>query len=150
MLSATLDKTIKQLNGLVHLCKDAEAGFRICAEYMDSSELKTLLDSRSGEYAAATEELQALVLELGGIPAEHGSLAGGLHRRWIGLKTLIAGQDEKAVLNECLREERVAKQGYEQALQEDLPPQVRRAVSAQYAGVLHNLTQLEARCNNPA
>jgi uncharacterized protein (TIGR02284 family) len=61
-----------------------------------------------------------------------------MHRRWIGLKELLTGKDDTAILNECERGEDVAKKSYKKALEKDLPPNIRAVVEKQYQGVLQN------------
>ncbi|HSC85461.1 MAG TPA: PA2169 family four-helix-bundle protein [Pseudomonas sp.] len=138
------DKTIKVLNELIETSKDGEAGFRACAEDVKNVELKSLFNNRALECAAAAQDLQALVLELGGKPENDTSVGGDLHRRWVDLKALITGKDEKAILNECERGEDVAKKRYSEALENELPLHVRDLVQRQYAGVLRNHDQIRA------
>ena len=148
MSSDSLDKTIDLLNDLIETCKDGEAGFRTCAEDVKRLELKNLFNSRALECATAARELQALVLELGGDPEKSTSVAGDLHRRWVDLKSLVTGKDEKAILNECERGEDVAKKRYSEVLEHELPSNVRELVQRQYSGVLRNHDQIKALRNS--
>lgn len=110
----TLDtkEVISTLNDLIETCKDGEKGFRVCAEDITRPELKTLFNQRAGECAQAAQELQAIVIRLGGNPEDSTSMAGDLHRRWVDLKSAITGKDDEAILNECERGEDVAKRSY--------------------------------------
>ena len=110
----TLDtkEVISTLNDLIETCKDGEKGFRVCAEDITRPELKTLFNQRAGECAQAAQELQAIVIRLGGNPEDSTSMAGDLHRRWVDLKAAITGKDDEAILNECERGEDVAKRSY--------------------------------------
>ncbi len=148
MSSDNLDKTIDVLNDLIETSKDGEAGFRSCAEDVKSQELKSLFSNRARECATAAKELQSLVLGLGGDPEDDTSVAGDLHRRWVDLKALVTGKDEKAILNECERGEDVAKKRYSEALENELPSNVRELVQRQYAGVLRNHDQIKALRNS--
>ncbi|MEK1904500.1 MAG: PA2169 family four-helix-bundle protein [Pseudomonas sp.] len=149
-MSNNLDKTIDVLNDLIETSKDGEAGFRTCAADVKSSELKNLFNNRARECSAAAEELQAMVLGLGGTPEDTTSVGGDMHRRWVDLKALVTGKDEKAILNECERGEDVAKKHYSQALDKELPLNVRELVQRQYAGVLRNHDQIKALRNTVA
>ncbi|KAF1071076.1 MAG: hypothetical protein GAK45_00612 [Pseudomonas citronellolis] len=126
--------TEKVLNHLIQTCKDGEAGFRTCADDVKTSELKTLFASRARECADAAEQLQRMVLQTGGDPADKTSLGGDMHRRWVDLKSMVSGKSEQAILNECERGEDVARKHYEEALDKDLPADVREVVQRQYAG----------------
>lgn len=148
MSSENLDKTIGVLNDLIETSKDGEEGFRTCAGDVKNVELKSLFSNRARECAAAAQELQVMVLGLGGKPEDETSVAGDLHRRWVDLKSLVTGKDEKAILNECERGEDVAKKRYSSALEKELPFNVRELVQRQYAGVLRNHDQIKALRNN--
>lgn len=148
MNTDNLDKTIDVLNDLIETSKDGEAGFRSCAEDVNSLELKSLFNERALECAAAAEELQTLVLGLGGDPEDDTSMSGDLHRRWIDFKALLGGQDELAILDECERGEDVAKKRYSEALENELPSNIRERVQHQYADVLRNHDQIKALRNS--
>jgi uncharacterized protein (TIGR02284 family) len=148
MSNDNLDKTIDVLNDLIETSKDGEAGFLSCAEDVKSLELKSLFNERARECAAAAKELQTMVLGLGGDPEDDTSVSGDLHRRWVDFKAMVTGQDEKAVLNECERGEDVAKKRYSEALENELPLNVRELVKHQYANVLRNHDQIKALRNN--
>lgn len=136
--------TISVLNDLIETSKDGEAGFAQCAQDVNSPSLKTLMSDRSRECAAAAAELQQLVVGLGGKPEETTSVTGDLHRRWIGLKDLVTGKDDTTILNECERGEDVAKKKYKEALEKDLPGNIRIVVERQNQGVLRNHDQVKA------
>lgn len=140
-------KVIRALNDLIETSKDGEAGFKVCAEDVKRPELKQLFMDRSRQCGTAAAELQRAVLELGGKPEDSTSLSGDLHRRWVDLKSLVSGKDEKAVLNEAERGEDVAKKHYAEALQETLPVDIRAVVQRQYQGVLSNHDQIKALRN---
>ncbi|MEN3363416.1 MAG: hypothetical protein V7606_690 [Burkholderiales bacterium] len=130
--------TISTLNDLILTCKDGEAGFRVCAEDLKDEQLKINFTARAEDCAVAANELQGLVLSLGGKPGTSSSISGALHRRWVDIKSLITGKDNLAVLTECERGEDVALNSYRTALETDLPQDVRAVVEKQLAGVQRN------------
>jgi uncharacterized protein (TIGR02284 family) len=65
-------------------------------------------------------------------------MTGQVHRFWVNLRSTIAGMDEHAILDECERGEDAAKRAYEDALQEDLPADVRTLIGKQYREVKMN------------
>ena len=136
--------TVSVLNDLIETCKDGQEGFRTCAEDCQRPDLKSLFNSRAQQCAEAAVELQQLVRQLGGDPETDTSVAGDLHRRWVDLKSLITGKDDESILNECERGEDVAKRNYRQALEEDLPSDVRAVVQRQFEGVLRNHDEVRA------
>lgn len=137
-------EVISTLNDLIETSKDGEEGFRVCAEDTKRADLKTLFGQRSLECGKAAQELQAVVVRLGSKPEDSTSIGGDMHRRWVDLKSMITGKDDKAVLNECERGEDVAKKNYKEALEKGLPEDVRQLVQRQYEGVLRNHDQIKS------
>jgi len=138
------DEVISTLNDLIETSKDGQEGFRTCAEDASDPQLKAFLASRSQACAAAVIELQDLVRAYGGDPETTGGLGGAVHRRWIDIKSLVTGKDDKAVLKECERGEDVAVASYRNALEKNLPAEVRTVVERQYQGVLQNQDQVRS------
>lgn len=137
------DDIVSVLNDLIETCKDGEEGFRVCAEDISDPQLKTLFTNRSQACAKAAAELQQMVTSYGGKPETGSSVSAAMHRRWVDIKSLVTGKDDKAVLEECERGEDVAKKSYRQALEKALPPEVRSVVERQYEGVLQNHDQVK-------
>ena len=140
----TLSRTISQLNRLLVTCHDEQLGFEDFARTAQDPDLKTLFASRSREWGAAGEQLEALIQGYGGRPDHHSSLGGELHRSWQGLKALVGVHDARAMLDECLRGETLARRQYEAVLQNELAPPVRGCVGSQYELLLDRQAQLRA------
>lgn len=136
---------IKVLNDLIETCKDGEYGFRTCGEQAKSEELKTMLQQRAAECAAAASQLQDQVFSLGGSPDTGGSIGGALHRGWVALKTTLTSYDDLAVMEECERGEDVALDSYRKALKEELPAPIRSLIEQQYEGVKRNHQQVREK-----
>lgn len=129
---------ISTLNDLIETCKDGEEGFKSCAEDLGDPQLKQTLLTYAASCSTSARELSALVVAHGGDPETSSSMAGALHRRWIDIKAAVMGKDVEAVLNECERGEDVAKKSYRNALEKDLPLDVKAVIERQYQGVLQN------------
>jgi uncharacterized protein (TIGR02284 family) len=129
------DEVIATLNNLVETCKDGQNGFRTAAEGIKNSELITLFNTYSQQRAQFAAELQSEVRRLGGEPEETGSTAAVVHRGWINIKSAVTGEDEAAVISECERGEDSAVEAYEEALETDLPNDVKVIVSRQFSQV---------------
>ena len=132
------DDLIDILNDLIETCKDGEAGFRTCAEDVQRADLKPRMERAAKRCAKAARELQTKVQLLGAKAEKKGSFAGSAHRRWVDIKAAIMGKDDAAVIAECERGEDVAKERYQEALEKDLPPDVRAVVERQYEGLLQH------------
>lgn len=131
MSTESNDKAISVLNELIETCKDGAKGFASAAEKADSPELKSLFTKYSAQRTSFAADLDGMVISLRGEPAETGHVAAVMHRGWIDIKTAFAGNDDKALLNECERGEDYAKKAYMDALKEDLPPDARAIVQRQ-------------------
>lgn len=134
------DDVISCLNNLIETCKDGQEGFTEAAGGVESSQLKSLFAEFSQQRAEFSGVLQELVRSLGGDPETEGSVSGSLHRGWIDLKAAITGKNEESILNECERGEDSAKDNYADALQKNLPANIRDVVEQQYQAVMaaHN------------
>jgi uncharacterized protein (TIGR02284 family) len=133
-----MTNTVSVLNDLIETSKDGEQGFLKAAEDATDPQLKTLFSSRADECARAVRELQARVVQLGGKPEDRGSVTGALHRGWVDVKAALSSRDNHAILAECERGEDVAKKRYRDALDKELPADIRALVELQFQGVIQN------------
>lgn len=138
------EEVIATLNDLIETSKDGEEGFLSCADNASDPQLRTFFSNRAQSCKAAAAELQDMVRGYGGDPETSGGFGGAVHRRWIDIKSLVTGKDDKAVLKECERGEDVAVASYRRALEKNLPVEVRSLVERQYRGVLQNHDQVKS------
>ena len=123
------------LNGLLETLRDGEHGFRTAASGVDDAELKRLflsLSAQRGEFAA---ELESEILRLGKEPAQHGHVAGAMHRGWMDIKAAVTGKDEGAIVSEVERGEDFAVKSFREAVQTGLPPAIQAVVLRQYTQI---------------
>ncbi len=129
---------IEVLNELIATSKDGERGFLKAAEDAHDAQLKELLSSRAATCTQGARELQDLVVKLGGKPESGGTVAGALHRGWVDLKSAVGNRSDHSILEDCEKGEDVAKKRYHDALEKDLPTDVRTVIERQFQGVLQN------------
>jgi len=129
---------VSVLNDLVETSKDGEKGFRKAAEDTKDTTLKQLFTGRAEDCARGAHELQDVVQRLGGKPQTGGTVGGALHRGWVDIKSAVTHRSDHAILEECERGEDVAKKNYRDALDKELPADVRAVVERQYQGVIEN------------
>ncbi|TMJ58968.1 MAG: PA2169 family four-helix-bundle protein [Alphaproteobacteria bacterium] len=141
------DDVIGTLNDLIETSKDGEEGFRTCADAVKNPQLKSFFEQKAERCRLGAAQLQQKVRELGGDPERSSSMTGQLHRFWVDIRSRITGMDEHAVLDECERGEDSAKRAYEEALQEDLPADVRTLIGKQYREVKMNHDSVRAMRN---
>lgn len=135
-------QVIDTLNDLVENCRDGEYGFRSTAEHAKTASLKQVFLARAEECRMAAQELKYLVVQLGGDSAEGGTLAGAAHRGWVAVKGTLAGYSDLNMLEEAERGEDAALARYQEALNQDLPAEVRAVVQKQYEGAKRNHAQI--------
>jgi uncharacterized protein (TIGR02284 family) len=138
------DNVISTLNNLIETCKDGEDGFRTAADGVKNGELKTLFNLYAQQRAQFAAELQTEVRSFGGDPENTGSIAASLHRGWINIKSTVTGEDEDAVISECERGEDSAVKNYQEAMEEDLPANLRSIIERQFTQVKESHDRIRA------
>lgn len=108
----TDDSTIDQLNHLVHINKDAEAGFRTAAENVKNSEIETLFAGYAKQHAKFAAELESEIERLGGSASDSGTLGGALHRGWMDVKSALSGHSAASMIGTCENGEQSAEAAY--------------------------------------
>jgi uncharacterized protein (TIGR02284 family) len=137
-------ETIRTLNRLIRSCRGAEAFCRACARTRGASQLRAVLRRRSDEWGRYGDELQALVLMLGGEPATGNPAAGWVRRVWLACKSLALGSSEALVLEEWQFEQQRVLNRYQEALRGYLARRILRTVKGQAARINQRLEQIES------
>src|SRR5437762_64350 len=135
-MAVNREELILCLNDLIETCRDGEQGFNIASENVKEEGLKTYFRRCSNQRAQFASELQAEVRQLGGDPAETGSVSGTFHRGWMNLRMAIDGGDA-SIVSECEWGEDAALHNYERVLKQNLPPNVLPVVKHQYTQIKH-------------
>jgi uncharacterized protein (TIGR02284 family) len=133
---------IRTLNLLIQTCRDGEAFCRVAGECAHNVELRPLFGFRREEWGRQGDELQALVLLLGGDPAMLGTAGAEALRGWMKLKALVFGRDDASLLALWQATQQRALERYEEALSGYLPQRIRRTVSLQADRVMDRADQM--------
>ena len=112
----------KKLNELLEKNYDAEKGYKLAAEKVKNSRLKSYFESRAKDRYDFGHELKSEIANFGGTPDKGTSVAGDIHRGWINLKTSLSGDKDEAVLEEAIRGEKASVEEYEEVLNESEIP----------------------------
>ena len=128
--------TIRILNRLIRTCRDGEEICGACSDSTESAGLRSLLRYRSEEWGRQGDELQALVLLLGGRPAVSSGPSANLLATWLILRTALIGRSDVEAINLWSRVQRKGLERYEAALNGYLPERIRRTVSMHSRRVL--------------
>jgi uncharacterized protein (TIGR02284 family) len=145
MASEASRDDIEILNDLISITLDSADGYEKAAEETTAQDLKVLFSRRARERRQIVHDLQARVRALGGEPEDDGTILGKAHRVFIGLKASVAGNDNKAVINEVERGEDQIKARYEKALNhENLSDPSREVVQRAYVSIKAGHDQVSA------
>ena len=128
--------TIQTLNRLIRACRNGEEICGACSDATESGGLRSLLRYRSEEWGRQVDELQALVLLLGGTPAMSCDTSADLAATWLGFRTGLLGKSDQAAIRVWQRVQQQGLQSYEEALNGYLPERIRRTVSLHSGRVL--------------
>ncbi|HSK41490.1 MAG TPA: PA2169 family four-helix-bundle protein [Arenibaculum sp.] len=140
----TREEIVDTLNDLIQITEDSHEGYRRSAEDAADENLKTMFNDLAAQRGAMVRELQKLVAEQGGAPESSGTVLGGAHRFFVDLKSAVMGRDGTAILREVERGESEAVRRHESALERELPPHLRAAVSAHLDRIRSDLDRMAA------
>jgi uncharacterized protein (TIGR02284 family) len=142
------DDLYDTLNDLIETCEDGRKGFAEAAEHVERPDVKSTLAGFGIERGQFAEQLRSLVRSKGGEADEDASTAGAFHRAWLDLKDALGGGDH-AILAEAERGEDHAVSEYEDALEQDLPADVRDVLERQFRSVKRAHDRVKALRDSP-
>jgi uncharacterized protein (TIGR02284 family) len=123
------------IQNLIETCRDGQNGFRDAAEHIKSPSIREIFNRHSLERAQFAGELEEIAQQLGERdPDRSGSVAAAFHRAWIDFKANV-GMGDEGVIAAAETGEDAAKKAYEEALQSELPSDVRNVVERQARSV---------------
>jgi uncharacterized protein (TIGR02284 family) len=89
-------------------------------------------------------EIKPEIAKLDGEVDQGSSVAAGLHRTWMDLKSAIATNEETAILAECIRGEQSAIEAYEEVLKNTtFSTETRMIIDRQLESIQRNLTEMK-------
>ena len=132
------------LNELMETSRDGEKGFNKSAEEVDDPQLKSVFLRQGRHCGEAAQELAEQIRKMGGEVESGGSVSGAIHRGWVDMKAALTGHDTAAILAETEKGEDYAKKVYKEALEEDLPADLRGLIERQYRGAIANHDEVRA------
>ena len=134
-MAVNREELIECLNDLIETCRDGENGFQTAADHVTDSELKRFFTQCSEQRAQFASELQSEVRQLGGTPAQTGSVSAAFHRGWMNIKSIVTGGSDDAIVAECERGEDAAIENYQRVLKQNLPPNVLPVAKHQFTEI---------------
>lgn len=112
-------KAIKHLKDLIEINNDRTAGFKKALEELEpaNADLNIIFTESAAQSERFSQELTSLVEQYGAeVDNDDESLAGAIHRAWIGVKALFGGKDRKSILEEAERGEDAIKAAYKKVM----------------------------------
>jgi uncharacterized protein (TIGR02284 family) len=133
------DNAVDVLNSLIVINNDRIAGYETAIEETEDADLKARFSQYIQTSQACKSELVAEVGKIGGKPEDGTRIDGKIYRSWMDFKSMVTGNDRKAILNSCEKGEDVALNTYQKALKDkDLPPTLNALVTNQYNKIKMN------------
>jgi uncharacterized protein (TIGR02284 family) len=143
-MSVDIKDVRSRVNYLIQACKDGQQGFVDAAHHVKDSNLKALFLELSQQRSMFAGELQQEETRLGGDPEKTGTTRGALHRGWIDFQAKITGQSDRAVIKEVERGEEAAVNAYHDAMEAELPGDIRTVVARQFKAVLESHARMRS------
>ena len=100
------ENLVNNLQELLEKNIDAEEGYSKAMKDPKNNRLKSFLQHQATKRSQFVTELNQEIRNLNETPKEKGSTTGSLHRTWIDIKSSLTGNDDEAVLEECIRGEK--------------------------------------------
>jgi uncharacterized protein (TIGR02284 family) len=130
------DHVISVLENLIETCRDGQNGYRECAEHVKDLELRKFFNEVSTTRADFAGQLENEVIRLGKHnPERKGTAKAAVHRGWIDLKAALGGGDH-AILSSLEFGEDTAKKQYEEAMNDNLPQDIKDILRQQSQSVV--------------
>jgi uncharacterized protein (TIGR02284 family) len=127
---------VSKLDDLIVTTIDSVRGYEQAAEHADAGRYATFFAEMASERLSVIEALSAESRRLGGTPAEYGSAAATIHRRWEDLRRVLGGGD-KALLAEIERGEDYLKEEFGRVVDDSrMSPEPLAVVRQCYQSVL--------------
>ncbi|AGC76153.1 uncharacterized protein (TIGR02284 family) [Nonlabens dokdonensis] len=135
----------QKLNDLLTKNYDAEAGYKLAKEQVDSTRLQNFFDRQVQERYNFGHELKEEIRSYGEEVDKGTSLKGDAHRTWMNLKSTFTSDNEEAILEEAIRGEKTAVEEYNKVISETtLPPSTKSILTKHRDEILNSLTRVIA------
>ena len=138
------DKLVNNLQELLEKNYDAQKGFAKAMDDAKNPRLKNFLKQQAAQRSRFTNELSHEIVNLNEEPKDSGSFTGDLHRAWIDIKSAVSGDNDEAVLEECIRGEKASWDEYDNKLKnENFPPNIANVVQKQATEIHTTLSKIK-------
>ncbi len=130
------NRTIDQLNHLVHINKDAVASLHTAAENVKNSELETLFGGYARQHSKFITELEGEIKRLGGARSDSATIGESLHRAWMDVTSALSGHSAASMLNACESGENSAEIAYHDASDQNPTGQIHALIEKHHQQII--------------
>lgn len=140
-----IHKEVKNnLQDLLEKNYDAQKGFTKAMQNAKNENLKRFLKQQVSQRSRFATEITQELRDLNEEPKESGSVTGDLHRTWIDIKSAVAGNEDEAVLEECIRGEKASADEYQDKLEKyTFPSKVSSVLQKQSSEIQNTLSRVK-------
>ncbi len=142
----TSNRLVAELNEIIERNYDVIQGYRDASRNVDNELLKRFFHTRGQEKLEMYKEMKAIVRELGGKPADEGSVFSIFKRSWNNFTASLSHGNEKEVCENCIAVEAKAVVEYKDLLKKEggLPESLKNLLEDQKEKTLRAIHELEA------
>ncbi len=124
-------RTAEVLEDLVKINNDRIEGYQKAIKQTDDSDLKSLFERMLADSKQYAAQLNKQLRGLGEERERDSTFAGKIYRTWMDVKVSFGGNDRHSILASCEFGEDAAQRSYREALQQNLPEDVRQVIAEQ-------------------
>lgn len=148
----TKRSTVQTLKDLYQIAEAGEKGFATAAANMPSPALKVRFKIYAQQRLSFKNEIMGELRRLGIDTRPWMNLPGAVHRGRVGVYAGMSdsSSQERIILNEVVKGEKVAMRTYQKALALDLAAQPHKIIESQYAEIHKAFVQILCLRNDPA
>jgi uncharacterized protein (TIGR02284 family) len=136
---------VSVFDNLVETTLDSVEGYQQAAELARNPRFKSVFQARTQARRRLAQELKDEVRSFGGKSLDNGSILGQAHRVFVALRDKIAGQSDRAIVEEVERSESVVRDRFQRAAHDEaLPVGARQLVKRVYGSISDDYDKVSA------
>lgn len=132
-----------EMNRLLELLHDSHDGYNESAKEVENTKMKDLFIRLADIRKRMIGELQTVLASIGIKPEVTGSMLAAGHRLFLDLKSMVTGGDVDAIVAEIKRGEEFTIERFREALNTDLPADLKAIVQRYMNEIQSNLATVE-------
>jgi uncharacterized protein (TIGR02284 family) len=106
----------RELNRILSKNIEGYQGLEKASEYIEDKSIKNFIEALAKKKREQAEEVRDYMISMKIKPTESGTTLGQLHRAIMDVVGQVKSKQEAAIIKECIRGEKMAREEYEKAL----------------------------------